>query len=293
MPTLLIAASGTGGHLFPALAVADALPPGWQVHWVGVPDRLETTLVPSRYPLHTLRAGGLQGKGLKKLANLIQLIGATLPMRRLIRRHRVDVVFSSGGYIAAPAILAARWCGVPVLLHESNAVPGKVTRLLGRFCNHVALGLPEAAAHLRNGHPLVTGTPVREAFLDTSPLPAWVPQGPGPLVVVMGGSQGAVALNRMVRPLLPELVAAGCRVVHLTGANDPEAGQLDLAGVVEKPFSDELAGLLQHCDLAISRAGAGSLSELAVCRPSWCPIPPRPIGTRMPTPLPPPPSGPR
>lgn len=266
MPTLLIAASGTGGHLFPALAVADALPPGWQVHWVGVPDRLETTLVPSRYPLHTLRAGGLQGKGLKKLANLIQLIGATLPMRRLIRRHRVDVVFSSGGYIAAPAILAARWCGVPVLLHESNAVPGKVTRLLGRFCNHVALGLPEAAAHLRHGQPLVTGTPVREAFLETSPLPAWVPQGPGPLVLVMGGSQGAVALNRMVRPLLPELVAAGCRVVHLTGANDPEAGQFNLAGVVEKPFSDELAGLLQHCDLAISRAGAGSLSELAVCR---------------------------
>ena len=80
----------------------------------------------------------------------------------------------------------------------------------------------------------------------------------------MGGSQGALRLNRMVRPLIPRLAAAGCRVVHLTGSQDPEAGKLDLPGVVERPFSDELPGLLQHVDLAISRAGAGSLSELAV-----------------------------
>ena len=264
MPTLLIAASGTGGHLFPALAVADALPPDWRVLWVGVPDRLETQLVPSRYPLHTVRAGGLQGKGLRKLINLSQLVLAARPIRRLIRRERVNAVFSSGGYIAAPAILAARWCGVPVVLHESNAVPGKVTRLLGRLCSHVAVGLPEAAERLPQCHPMVTGTPVRQAFLEPAPLPAWVPAGDGPLVLVMGGSQGAVGLNRMVRALIPELAAAGCRVVHLTGSNDPEAGRLNLAGVVERPFSDELPGLLQHADLAISRAGAGSLSELAV-----------------------------
>jgi UDP-N-acetylglucosamine--N-acetylmuramyl-(pentapeptide) pyrophosphoryl-undecaprenol N-acetylglucosamine transferase len=265
MPTLLIAASGTGGHLFPALAVAEALPADWRVHWVGVPDRLETSLVPSRFPLHTVRAGGLQGRGLRKLTNLVQLVLAARPIRRLIRREGVDVVFSSGGYIAAPAILAARWCGVPVVLHESNAVPGKVTRLLGRSCTHVAVGLAEAAERLPQGHPLVTGTPVRQAFLEATPLPDWVPAGSGPLVLVMGGSQGAVGLNRMVRPLLPQLADAGCRVVHLTGSNDPEAGCLQRPELVERPFSDELPSLLQHADLAISRAGAGSLSELAVC----------------------------
>lgn len=265
MPTLLIAASGTGGHLFPALAVADALPPGWRVCWLGVPDRLETSLVPSRYPLHTVRAGGLQGRGLRRLLNLLQLLLASLAVRRLIRRERVDAVFSSGGYIAAPAILAARWCGVPVVLHESNAIPGKVTRLLGRFCTQVAVGLPQAAERLPRARPLVTGTPVRRAFLEPAPLPDWVPAGAGPLLLVMGGSQGAVGLNRMVRPLMPRLAAAGCRVVHLTGSNDPEAGALRLPGVVERPFSEELPGLLQHADLAISRAGAGSLSELAVC----------------------------
>lgn len=265
MPTLLIAASGTGGHLFPALAVADALPAGWRVCWLGVPDRLETSLVPSRYPLHTVRAGGLQGRGLRRLWNLVQLLLASLTVRRLIRRERVDAVFSSGGYIAAPAILAARWSDVPVVLHESNAIPGKVTRLLGRFCSVVAVGLPQASERLPQARPLVTGTPVRQAFLEPAPLPDWVPAGEGPLLLVMGGSQGAVGLNRMVRPLLPRLAAVGCRVVHLTGRNDPEAGALQLPGVVERPFSDELPGLLQHADLAISRAGAGSLSELAVC----------------------------
>ncbi|CAK6688812.1 undecaprenyldiphospho-muramoylpentapeptide beta-N-acetylglucosaminyltransferase [Synechococcus sp. CBW1107] len=265
MPRLLIAASGTGGHLFPALAVAEALPPAWSVQWLGVPDRLERQLVPSRYPLHTVRAGGLQGRGLRKLWNLLKLLNATRAVRRLIRREQITVVFSSGGYIAAPAILAARWCGVPVVLHESNAIPGKVTRLLGRLCSRVAVGLPQAAERLPRCRPLVTGTPVRQALLEPAPLPDWVPAGDGPLLLVVGGSQGALGLNRMVRPLLPKLVAAGCRVVHLTGSNDPEAGQTSLSGLVERPFSEAMAGLLQHADLAISRAGAGSLSELAVC----------------------------
>ncbi len=265
MTRLLIAASGTGGHLFPALAVAEALPAHWSVRWLGVPDRLERELVPSRYPLHTIRAGGLQGRGPRKLWQLLRLIAASRSVRRLIRREGIEVVFSTGGYIAAPAILAARWCGVPVVLHESNAIPGRVTRLLGRCCTRVAVGLDEAARRLPRCHPLLTGTPVRQAFLSAAPLPRWVPAGSGPLLLVMGGSQGAVGLNRMVRPLLQDLVAAGCRVVHLSGGNDPDNGSVQLEGYVELPFSDELAGLLQHADLAISRAGAGSLSELAVC----------------------------
>ena len=265
MPRLLIAASGTGGHLFPALAVADAMPADWSVSWLGVPDRLERQLVPSRYPLHTVRAGGLQGRGLRKLLNVLQLLQATHSVRRLIRRECIAAVFTSGGYIAAPAILAARWAGVPVVLHESNAVPGKVTRLLGRLCSQVAVGLPQAAARLPRCRPAVTGTPVRQAFLEPASLPDWAPKGSGPLLLVMGGSQGAVGLNQMVRPLLAKLTAAGVRVVHLTGSNDPEAGQPLPAGVVELPFSDEIPGLLQHAALAISRSGAGALSELAVC----------------------------
>ena len=264
MSRLLIAASGTGGHLFPALAVAEAMPEHWQACWLGVPDRLETSLVPERYPLTTVQAGGLQGRGLRKVIQLLQLIAASRGVRRLIRREGSQVVFTTGGYIAAPAILAARWCGIPVVLHESNAVPGRVTRLLGRFCTQVAVGLPAAIKRIPGCTAVVTGTPVRESFLTPQPLPAWVPTGAGPLVLVMGGSQGALGLNRMVRAVLPDLLGAGCRVVHLSGSNDPEAGTLHHPNLVELPFSDEVPGLLQHADLAISRAGAGSLSELAV-----------------------------
>jgi len=266
MTRLLIAASGTGGHLFPALAVAEALPDSWQVRWLGVPDRLETQLVPESIPLTTVRAGGLQGRGLNKLIQLIRLIGAIGSVRRLIRQERIQVVFTTGGYIAAPAIVAARWCGVPAVLHEANAIPGRVTRLMGRFCRAVAVGLPVASDRIPGHRPLLTGMPVRTAFLQSQPLPDWVPISDGPLLVVIGGSQGAVGLNRMVRAVVPELLEQGCRIVHLTGRNDPDVGQLQHPNLVERPFSDEIPGLLQHADLAVSRAGAGSLSELAICR---------------------------
>ena len=265
MTRLLIAASGTGGHLFPALAVAEALENQWHVNWLGVPDRLETDLVPERFPLTTVKAGGLQGRGLTKLLQLIRLLAATGAVRRLIRRQSIDAVFTTGGYIAAPAILAARWCGVPVVLHESNAVPGRVTRLLGRFCSAVAIGLPAAVGRIPGSRPVITGTPVRSDFLSNQPLPDWVPEGDGPLLVVMGGSQGAVGLNRMVRAVLAELLSQGCRVVHLTGSNDPDTQQIQHPALAERQFSDAIPALLQHADLAISRAGAGSLSELAVC----------------------------
>jgi UDP-N-acetylglucosamine--N-acetylmuramyl-(pentapeptide) pyrophosphoryl-undecaprenol N-acetylglucosamine transferase len=266
MTRLLIAASGTGGHLFPALAVAEALPESWQVRWLGVPDRLETQLVPESIPLTTVRAGGLQGRGLNKVIQLIRLIGAIGSVRQLIRQERIQVVFTTGGYIAAPAIVAARWCGVPAVLHEANAIPGRVTRLMARFCRAVAVGLPVASNRIPGHRPLLTGMPVRTAFLQSQPLPDWVPISDGPLLVVIGGSQGAVGLNRMVRAVVPELLEQGCRIVHLTGRNDPEVGQLQHPNLVERPFSDEIPGLLQHADLAVSRAGAGSLSELAICR---------------------------
>ena len=284
MPRLLIAASGTGGHLFPALAVADAMPADWSVSWLGVPDRLERQLVPSRYPLHTVRAGGLQGRGLRKLLNLLQLLQAVRSVRRLIRRERIAAVFTSGGYIAAPAILAARWAGVPVVLHESNAVPGKVTRLLGRLCSQVAVGLPQAAARLPRCRPVVTGTPVRQAFLEPAPLPEWAPKGSGPLLLVMGGSQGAVGLNQMVRPLLAKLTAAGVRVVHLTGNNASPCrpGWWSFPSATRSPAC---------CSTPPWRSAAAAPApsaswQCAAPRRCWCPTPPPPTTTKTSTPPP-------
>ncbi len=264
IPHLLIAASGTGGHLFPALAVAEVLP-AWEIDWLGVPDRLENQLVGDRYPLHLVRAEGFQKRGLSALKTSWRLLQAVRQVRRLLREQRIDLVFTTGGYIAGPAIVAARSLGIPVLLHESNALPGKTTRLLSRLCTVTAVGLAEAAERLPGA--VVTGTPLRQDFKAASrqPLPDWVPPGNGPLVVVVGGSQGAVALNRLVRGAIAPLLDQGLRLVHLTGSQDPELGSLRHPNYAERPFWDEMAPLLARADLVVSRAGAGTLAELTFC----------------------------
>ena len=145
-PRLLVAASGTGGHLFPAIATAEALrQEGYTIEWLGVPDRLETTLVPKNFPLHTVRMAGFQGRpGLGTVKTLGQFGQATVQVRRLLKQGKFDGVFTTGGYIAAPAIIAARSLGLPAVLHESNALPGKVTRWLSPRWSVVELGFAAA-----------------------------------------------------------------------------------------------------------------------------------------------------
>ncbi|WP_269623566.1 UDP-N-acetylglucosamine--N-acetylmuramyl-(pentapeptide) pyrophosphoryl-undecaprenol N-acetylglucosamine transferase [Prochlorococcus marinus] len=263
MVRLLIAASGTGGHIFPALSVAEELPVSWEISWLGVPSRLENVLVPKKFQMTLIPVDGLQGNGLKKVFQLIKLIASSFLVIRLIRRKRIQVVFSTGGYIAAPAIIASKICGVKVILHESNAFPGKVTRLLGIFCDEVALGIPHAKEKLISCKTICTGTPVRKSFLLKHALPRWVPQGCSPLIVVMGGSQGAVGLNNIIKEILPTLLSRGFRIVHITGENS--ALGIKNRNLVEKTFTNDIPGLFQHAHLVITRAGSGALSELAVC----------------------------
>ncbi len=266
MPRILIAASGTGGHIFPALAVAESLPKFWTIYWLGVSDRIESKLLPHQYELSTLQVGGLQGSFLKKVWSFIKLVGAIPSVIAVIKSKDIDIIFTTGGYIAAPVILGAKLCRVKVLLHESNAFPGRVTRSLGRFCDLVALGFPDAIQYLNGCRTSVTGTPVRDVFFRKHSLPSWVPLGEGPLVVVMGGSQGAIGLNQMVRHTFDCLLKQGCRIVHLTGEKDRESSSWTHPNLVTKSFTGDIPGLLQHADLAICRAGAGTISELAICQ---------------------------
>lgn len=265
---LLIAASGTGGHLFPAIATAQQLP-DFQIEWLGVPNRLETTLVPKHYPLHTVNVEGFQKPlGLGTMVILGRFLKSIVQVRQLLKQQQFCGVLTTGGYIAAPAILAARTLGLPTILHESNALPGKVTRWLSRWCTTVALGFDAATAYLPHAHTICVGTPVRSQFLDSMnqdssledlPIPPQVP-----LIVVVGGSQGAVAVNQLVRQCAPAWFEAGFWIVHLTGENDPDAKSLTHAQYLALPFYHNMAGLLKRADFAISRAGAGTLTELAV-----------------------------
>ncbi len=270
MPRLLIAASGTGGHIYPALSFAESLSNSWEIEWLGVPNRLEIELVPKKYNLIKLKVGGLQGNIFRKIFDLCKLLFASIRVSFLLRQKKINVVFTTGGYISAPCILGAKLTGIPVLLHESNAIPGKVTRLLGRFCDHVALGIPLASKYLEGCRTSFTGTPVRSEFFLDQALPPWAPLGDGLLIVVMGGSQGAIKMNEMVRNILPWLLEKGCRVIHLTGKNDCFYEKSDKfashANLVVRQFSNEISALLRNADLAISRAGSGAICELMVTK---------------------------
>tara|TARA_Y100001968_G_scaffold253446_1_gene239122 strand:+ start:945 stop:2003 length:1059 start_codon:yes stop_codon:yes gene_type:complete len=270
MPRLLIAASGTGGHIYPALVLAGSLSNFWEIEWLGVSNRLEIELVPKKYNLITLKIGGLQGNIFRKIFELFKLVFASIEVSILLRQKKIDVIFTTGGYVSAPSILGAKLTGIPILLHESNAIPGKVTRLLGRFCDYVALGIPSASDYLPGCKTTFTGTPIRSEFFLEQPLPHWAPSGKGVLVVVMGGSQGAKKMNEMVRNVLPLLLEKGCRVVHLTGKNDcfyRNVGKFKThPNLVVRQFSNEMPALLQNADLAISRAGSGAICELMVTK---------------------------
>lgn len=260
---LLIAASGTGGHLFPAIATAEALQ-DYQIEWLGVPNRMETQLVRGKYPLHTIAVEGFQQRlGLGTLRILSRLAGSIFQVRKLLKSQGFQGVFTTGGYIAAPAIIAARSLGLPAILHESNALPGKVTRLIGPLCSAIAIGFEKAEEYLPKNKTIYVGTPVRPEFLTKTPLDLPIPEA-APLIVVAGGSQGAVAINKLVRQSAKAWLDAGAWIFHQTGANDPDADSFQHPHYISMPFYDNMAGLLQRASLAISRAGAGTLTELAM-----------------------------
>jgi UDP-N-acetylglucosamine--N-acetylmuramyl-(pentapeptide) pyrophosphoryl-undecaprenol N-acetylglucosamine transferase len=260
---LLIAASGTGGHLFPAIALADRLQ-DYKIEWLGVPDRLEQELVPAQYPLHTIAVEGFQQRfGLNTLRIVGRLASSVHQVRQLLKTQKFDGVFTTGGYIAGPAIIAARWQGLPVILHESNAIPGKVTRFFSPLCNVVALGFESTSQYLPKAKTVCVGTPVRSSFQHPQTLDLPIPEDV-PLIVVVGGSQGAIAVNQLVRQCAPAWFDAGAWIVHLTGEQDPDASTLQHPQYIQMPFYDNMAGLLQRANLAISRAGSGTLTELAM-----------------------------
>lgn len=259
---LLVAASGTGGHLFPAIAVAEQMS-DYQIEWLGVSNRLETRLVPEKYILHRVDVEGFQTKlGLKSLLILLRLAKAIWQTRRLLQQGKFQGVFTTGGYIAAPAIIAARSLGLPAILHEANALPGKVTRLLSPWCSLLALGFTQTAEYFPQVKTDYVGMPVRASFYQSTPLALPIPED-AQLIVVVGGSQGALAVNRLVRQVAQTWLSTGAWIVHLTGESDPESDSLSHPQYIALAFFDNMAGLLQRADLAISRAGAGSLAELA------------------------------
>ena len=265
--TALVMAGGTGGHIFPGLAVAEELRTrGWRVHWLGAPSSMEAQLVPPRgFAFEAVQFGGVRGKGPMTLLLLpLKLLRAFLQSIAVVRRVRPDVVIGLGGYITFPGGMMSVLLGKPLVLHEQNSVAGLANKVLASVADRVFSAFPNV---LKNAK--WVGNPLRAAFVSQPDPAARFAGRTGPLkLLVVGGSLGAKALNAVV-PKALALIAPATRpsVTHQSGAKQIEELRANYAAAgVEgelTPFIDDTAKAYADADLIVARAGASTVTEIA------------------------------
>ncbi len=268
MSHIVIAAAGTGGHVFPALAVAEELRArGHEITWLGTTEqRLEARVVPAAgFELEQISMQGLRGHGvLRKLTMPLRMMKAIGQCRKVYRRHHTALVVSFGGYVCGPAGLAAKAAGIPLLVHEQNAVAGMTNKLLARFAQHVMVGFAGAQQQLPGAE--VVGNPLRADWATTPERAAHERIR----LLVVGGSLGAQALNQAVPQAVQQLAqVAELEVLHQCGqgrAQEVEQAYAD-SGVAQLQVVEFIEAMHQayaEADVVICRAGALTVSELAV-----------------------------
>jgi UDP-N-acetylglucosamine--N-acetylmuramyl-(pentapeptide) pyrophosphoryl-undecaprenol N-acetylglucosamine transferase len=273
--TLMVMAGGTGGHVFPGLAVAHLMQAwGWKVVWLGNPAGMEATLVPKHgIPMEYVRFGGVRGKGLKtKLMLPLNLLRACTQSLSVLRRVKPDVVLGMGGYITFPAGVMTALSGRPLVLHEQNSIAGLANKVLAKLAKRVLVAFPNALPHGE-----WTGNPIREELARANAPKARYAQRSGPLnVLVVGGSLGAAALNEVV-PRAVALLGASerPRIVHQAGAKHIDtlrenyaaaglqAANGEQSDVTLVPFIDDMTSAYEAADLVICRSGAMTVSEIS------------------------------
>ncbi len=269
---LLIAGGGTGGHLFPGIALAQeaiARDPGNSVLFVGTAQGLEGRLIPKAgFPLRLIRASGIKGLGPRGAARALIAIPAGIRQSiGILREFRPDVVLGVGGYASGPVVLAAALLGIPRAVMEPNAIPGITNRVLGRLVREVYVACEETASRFPAGRAIVTGNPIRRDTIAPAPAPR-EPGAPFP-VLVFGGSQGAHRINEAMTEALDALGedARAMTFTHQTGAADLEAVRAVYAARGARAevaaFFDDMPARYAAAALVICRAGATTVSELA------------------------------
>ena len=265
--TALIMAGGTGGHIFPGLAVAEELRArGWRVHWLGAPGSMESRIVPQHgFPLELIDFSGVRGKGLATLALLpLRLLRAFWQALQVVRRVKPDVVVGLGGYITFPGGMMGVLCGKRLVLHEQNSVAGMANKVLAGVADRVFTAFPGVLKKAQ-----WVGNPLRAAFTrQAAPSERFVGRT-GPLrLLVVGGSLGAQALNDIVPRALALIPAENRPVVtHQSGATqiDTLRANYQAAGVQAEltPFIDDTASAFAAADIIVCRAGASTVTEIA------------------------------
>jgi UDP-N-acetylglucosamine--N-acetylmuramyl-(pentapeptide) pyrophosphoryl-undecaprenol N-acetylglucosamine transferase len=265
--TIMVMAGGTGGHIFPALAVAHALhDAGWRVVWLGNPEGMEARLVPQHgFEMVNLKFAALRGKGLlRKLLLPFNLLRGFWQALKAIRQVKPNVVLGMGGYITFPGGMMAALTGVPLVLHEQNSVAGLANKVLAGVADRIVTGFPEVLAKS-----LWAGNPVRPEIARMAPPAERFAERTGALrVLIIGGSLGAQALNEIVPKGFALLGASDQpQIVHQAGEKHIEALKANYAAVGVQAhcvsFIDDMAGAYEWADLVICRAGALTVAELA------------------------------
>jgi UDP-N-acetylglucosamine--N-acetylmuramyl-(pentapeptide) pyrophosphoryl-undecaprenol N-acetylglucosamine transferase len=262
----VMAGGGTGGHVMPALAVARELRTrGHHVRFIGTRRGLEARLAPAEgFPIDFIEIGGLKRVGLRKtIVTLAELPFSVWAASRMLDRDRPAAVFSTGGFVAGPVLLAALWKRLPVVVMEPNAIPGFTHRKLARFVSRALLSFPETEKWFPAGVAEVTGLPVREEFFTI----ARKPRGEKLTVLITGGSQGSRTLNHAARESWPLWDRNAIRLVHQTGPSAYEelAAEFRNSGVDGEiaPFLADMPASFAMADIVVSRAGMSTVSELA------------------------------
>lgn len=269
-PRIAIAGGGTGGHIIPALAIADELKSahGADVLFIGTPRGLESKLVPQAgYPLKLIEVGQLKNVSLlTKARTMLDLPLSLFRCRALLREFKPDAVIGVGGYASGPAMGAAVLGRIPTLAFEPNAFPGLANRLVGKRVSAAAVNFAPAAKYFRNAQ--VTGIPVRADFFRLKPRPAGAP----PHLLVFGGSQGARILNATMPKIAPSLLRAipGLTILHQAGARHAESTLAAYQASGAPPerwqvhaFLDDMPKRFEAADLVLARSGASTVAELA------------------------------
>ncbi len=259
-------AGGTGGHVFPGLAVAKQLQQqGWEIRWLGTADRMEAELVPQHgIAIDFIKVKGLRGQGISKLIKApFQIINAVLQAKKHIKKWQPDVVLGMGGYVSGPGGIAAWLCGIPVVLHEQNAVAGLTNQWLSKIAKKVFQAFPGAFAKAE-----VVGNPVRQDVVQLDhPEQRFAAREGALRILVMGGSQGAQILNTTL-PQVMQKLGEGYVVRHQAGKNNQvevqqayHAANVPNAEVVE--FITDVAQAYHWADILVCRSGALTVSEVS------------------------------
>ncbi len=273
---LLFTGGGTGGHLFPAIATAEAFCqrfPDTRILFVGTRRKMDqSSLARAGFTVRAIHCQGVKGKNVLALAQALALLPLSL-LEALwqIVRFRPRLVVGVGGYVTGPVVLAAKILGVPTVIHEQNSVPGLANRQLGKLASRVCLSLPASAEYFPAATTVVTGNPVRAGILELAAHPL-LKEGGNITLLILGGSLGAHRVNELVVEAVSRsgknLLPAGLQIIHQTGAADEEwvRAAYEKAGIkaTVAAFFTDMAEVYGQCDLLISRAGATTLAELAV-----------------------------